>query len=89
MGRGCRSPREPEADRIVGPYLAPFSGISHKEQEQPSRSAPSKELGSKGKKKMHEWAGVQTAARGPEHPGLSQFFGGRVARKWGSEPFFH
>lgn len=31
-GRGCGSPWEPEADRVVGLYLAPFSGILHAEQ---------------------------------------------------------
>lgn len=32
---------EPQADRVLGLYLAPFSGISHREQKQPSRAAPS------------------------------------------------
>lgn len=27
---------EPQADRVLGLYLAPFSGISHREQKQPS-----------------------------------------------------
>ena len=37
-GSRYRSPWEPGAEGVVGPYLASFSGISH--TEQPSRAAP-------------------------------------------------
>lgn len=59
-------PWEPQADRILGLYLAPFSGISHREQKQPSRAAPSEEY--RSKIQCVSGLDCRAAARGPEFP---------------------